>query len=556
MSHTDEFDLASPVDVLISGTGLAQSLIAAACARAGRSTTHVDAVAAYGGHFGSFQCSAHHGSAFDAPVTSAHRVCAFGACVNASSGALTVDAYARLAGEASSSPPTTARGYSIDLAGPRVLLGADEFVETLVRSHAHKYVEFKAVEKTYVIRGGRAEPTASHRSDVFKDNTLSGQEKRALMRFLKLAHMDAMRDAAQRRRSGRNGEETNVAVGAPGSEWGADGASTATDDFASAGGDGLKIESNERMDAFLLRHGLSERLRTHVMYALALQTRADCDAARAMDDLKVYILSVAKYGPQTGACLIPVYGAGDIPQAFCRVAAVQGATYVLRQGLRDVDMDAKRVASVRTVGGQDIRVEAVFLPAPAPANGKISVHAVCVIDASLVAEHEEVLIVFPPGSVREDSKVAARALQIGSRTGCCPSGRFILHVSHVIDQGEDASDVYRDLRTIVSALVDRRVEDVEAAATPSAFGPEATKPTALWGMMYSQPCGSIDDVRDMRAPDNVAYCVDFPDDSATYRGALRTAAEAYAKLFGGEMFPEANKVGADEEEHSDEMGKE
>ena len=534
MTHTDEFDLDLDVDVVIYGTGLCQSIIAAACARHGRSVAHFDAEASYGARFGSLRASADPARAFDAPAGAAART--FGAGVDASTGRLTSTGRAALGG-------AHAR-YCVDIASPRAVLGADEFVECIVRSTAHKYVEFKAVEKTYVMHDGVAEPMASDRSDVFKDTGMSGGEKRALMRFLKLARAEAMKDGAQRRRSGRNGEETHVAVGAPGSEWGLDGASAATHDGLDVGGerDGIRVEPNETMDALLIRHGLSAKLRAGVTYALALQTHIDCDAASAMEDLKVYILSVAKYGPQTGACLIPVYGAGDIPQAFCRVAAVEGATYVLRQSLREVDTNAERASSVVTAGGQDIQAKFIFMPAPARPNGAISVHAVCVLDASLAPEYSQILVVFPPGTVRKDGRVAIRALQIGSHTGCCPDGKFILYVSHVIAAGENQSDPYGDLRQILRALVKHSEGDDNNSEddVPSAFGPSANKPTAIWGMMYTQPCGSAADVDALKAPANVSYCVDYPDASATYRGAMHAAQEAYAKIFDDEMFPEVD----------------
>lgn len=43
-----------------------------------------------------------------------------------------------------------------------------------------------------------------------------------------------------------------------------------------------------------------------------------------------------RYGADTGAFLVPLYGGGELPQAFCRVAAVAGALYVLRQPVTSV----------------------------------------------------------------------------------------------------------------------------------------------------------------------------------------------------------------------------
>ena len=49
---------------------------------------------------------------------------------------------------------------------------------------------------------------------------------------------------------------------------------------------------------------------------------------------------MSRYGSGTGAFLLPVYGGGELPQAFCRVAAVAGAVYVLRQGIGQFLLDA------------------------------------------------------------------------------------------------------------------------------------------------------------------------------------------------------------------------
>ena len=48
------------------------------------------------------------------------------------------------------------------------------------------------------------------------------------------------------------------------------------------------------------------------------------------------------------------YGSGELPQAFCRVAAVHGAVYVLRCGLRSLLLDAggHRCQGLRTAAGQ------------------------------------------------------------------------------------------------------------------------------------------------------------------------------------------------------------
>ena len=63
---------------------------------------------------------------------------------------------------------------------------------------------------------------------------------------------------------------------------------------------------------------------------------------------------LSRYGTGTGAFLLPVYGAGELPQAFCRVAAVAGAVYVLRQGIGSflIDPESGVCHGLLTCSGQ------------------------------------------------------------------------------------------------------------------------------------------------------------------------------------------------------------
>jgi RAB protein geranylgeranyltransferase component A len=52
---------------------------------------------------------------------------------------------------------------------------------------------------------------------------------------------------------------------------------------------------------------------------------------------------------------VPLYGCGELPQAFCRVAAVAGALYVLRAPVQAVLLGGaagRACRGVRTAAGQ------------------------------------------------------------------------------------------------------------------------------------------------------------------------------------------------------------
>ena len=105
------------------------------------------------------------------------------------------------------------RGYVLDLAAPKLVFCADAFVDALVASGAHKYVEFKPLEATYVFWDGAFHRVPASRAEVFRDRAMSPGDKRALMRFLKRV-LRAAEDAGAAVGS-RDPDDANRAVGAP-----------------------------------------------------------------------------------------------------------------------------------------------------------------------------------------------------------------------------------------------------------------------------------------------------------------------------------------------------
>lgn len=58
-----------------------------------------------------------------------------------------------------------------------------------------------------------------------------------------------------------------------------------------------------------------------------------------IDRLALYHSSVGRFPNAPGAMIYPIYGQGELPQAFCRRAAVKGCIYVLRMPVNSLLMD-------------------------------------------------------------------------------------------------------------------------------------------------------------------------------------------------------------------------
>jgi RAB protein geranylgeranyltransferase component A len=58
-----------------------------------------------------------------------------------------------------------------------------------------------------------------------------------------------------------------------------------------------------------------------------------------IDRLALYITSMGRFSNALGALIYPIYGQGELPQAFCRRAAVKGCIYVLRMPITALLLD-------------------------------------------------------------------------------------------------------------------------------------------------------------------------------------------------------------------------
>lgn len=522
--------LPARVDTALHGTGLVEAVVAAAAAAAGKSVLHADAEGRYGGAWATLSLDEAH---------EMHQRC------ERAGGGGAYEAVRVASHEGGSGELRASREYLIDACGPVALLSAGAAVEALVASGAHQYLDFKASSGTYMLsasaRSLRRVPGG--RADVFEDTALSVGEKRALMRLLTGAQKAAQAEP-----------------GAALKFCGADSLESAT--FADA----------------LAKNGVGGEVADMVTYAVAGLDSPDVSAASALEALVRYTQSVGRFGPGQGAFLVPRYGASELPQAFCRAAAVHGAIYMLRTGVELVgsaEVDGAAATVIKLSSGESIECSALVLDARSAhdvagegclplvdctsgvarlavvLSGSL-VEAPAEGDASTVGGEADVIVaVVPPEFPGIGNKAAVRCLQVGSSTAQCPAGQCILYLATEVDSTDaDCADAL--LRTTLEVMI---------AANQS-----SAPPSALWSMFTFQRSLARTDGTDVRGQAGVGALVPgaAPDASIGCESALAAALSSWGRVAsavgmgadgkGGdgtrELFP-ADEQGGDDSDEDD-----
>ncbi|CAL4957284.1 unnamed protein product [Urochloa decumbens] len=510
-------------DVVLCGTGLPESVLAAACAAAGKTVLHVDPSPFYGSLYSSIPLPSL--ASFLSPDSSPSSSSATAAAA-ASDSHTAVDLHRRgvySEVETSGAIPEPARRFTVDLVGPRVLYCADEAVDLLLRSGGSHHVEFKSVDGGSLLYWeGSLYPVPDSSRAIFNDTTLKRMEKYALNKFYNVV------------------KEHIAATSASADERGE--------------GDAAAMISEEDLDLpfieFLNRYKLCPKMRAVVLYAISM---ADYDqhgpdpseklitTREGIQTIALYSKSIGRFANAEGAFIYPMYGHGELPQAFCRCAAVKGALYVLRMPVAALLMDEekKHVVGARLASGQDILCKQLIidpsykiptLDVPCDDSNSNSprkvARSICIFSKSLKGSSSNVLVVFPPKSLEEQQVAAVRLLQLSSNLAVCPPGMFMAYLSTPCT---DASAGKQCIKKAIDALFSLQDSDgLEGHLETTSESTNDVKPTLIWSCVYVQEVTQGTSGSLLSCP--------MPDENLDYRNILESTKKLFADIYPDEEF--------------------
>lgn len=534
-------------DLIAVGTGLAECIVAAAASASGKTVLHLDTNPFYGSHY----------SSLSVPELTSFLISNSTASSPPSSTSTTTDSLDYSIVNLTTQPvysdveiscfypelmEENLRKFNLDLCGPRVLFCADKSIDLMLKSGASNYVEFKSIDASFVGDGnGKLWNVPDSRAAIFKDKSLTLMEKNQLMRFFKLVqgHLDA-----------------TVAAGSSGN----DGIGNGNDE--EEGKTKISDEDLERpFVEYLSKMRLPPKIRSIILYAIAMADYDQDDMGvcqnllktkDGIDRLALYQSSVGRFTNASGALIYPIYGQGELPQAFSRRSAVKGCIHVLRMPVTALLMekDSGSYKGVRLASGQDIFSQKLVLdpsftlasPSASPSDllhesfnflstrdvkGKVA-RGICITRNSLKPDTSNLLVVYPPRSLYPEQITSIRALQISGNLAVCPLGMFVLYLSALCD---DAIQGKRLLNAAMNALL--TFPDSVNSESSSTVQSENTeeKPSVIWSGLYIQEMstGQFDSIN--FAP--------MPDGNLNYNDILDAALKLFQEMYPNEEnFPE------------------
>nr|XP_018904406.1 PREDICTED: rab proteins geranylgeranyltransferase component A 1 [Bemisia tabaci] len=376
---------------------------------------------------------------------------------------------------------------------PKLLFAKGSLVELLISSNIGRYTEFRSVTRVLTWINNRLQPVPCSRADVFATTDVSVVEKRMLMKLL-----------------------TSFTQSDSSSEF--------------------EAFQDKTFLEFLKSKKLPNNLIHYVLHAIAMGTEKT-SFKEGLSRSQLFLSSLGRYS--NSPFLWSMYGSGELPQCFCRLCAVFGGIYHLKKGaealvISDSDNSCKGIVSEDQIFSAPHVVLGVssfpksFLVNP---EKKGLSRGIFVTDRSILpSEKEQLTLLQYPINNR-----LITVIEVGPATCACPTNQYVVHMT--CKQEVSAQE---DLLPIVSNLFNPfTLEDDEKSADAAVKGDSAEisenwKPRLLWALYYNV-LDTSPQFFSPSVPANVHLC-SGPDGDLDFDASVNQAKSIFSRICPEEEF--------------------
>ncbi|XP_015583547.1 guanosine nucleotide diphosphate dissociation inhibitor At5g09550 isoform X2 [Ricinus communis] len=287
------------------------------------------------------------------------------------------------------------RDYNVDMI-PKFMMANGALVRILIHTDVTKYLNFKAVDGSFVYNKGKIHKVPANDVEALKSPLMGLFEKRRARKFFIYVQDYDENDPKSHERLDLN-----------------------------------KVKARD----VISKYGLDDNTVDFIGHALALyldDNYLDEPALDFVKRMKLYADSLARF--QGGSPYIyPLYGLGELPQAFARLSAVYGGTYMLSKPECKVEFDVDGKAYGVTSEGETAKCKKVvcdpsYLPNKVKTIGKVA-RAICIMSHPIPNTHDShsVQVILPQKQLARKSDMYLFCCSYTHNVA--PKGKYIAFVT-------------------------------------------------------------------------------------------------------------------------------
>ncbi|EFA86431.1 Rab GDP dissociation inhibitor alpha [Heterostelium album PN500] len=311
------------------------------------------------------------------------------------------------------------RDYNIDLV-PKFILSSGLLVKMLLHTQVTRYLDFKVVDGSFVYKTPKIQKVPATDAEALSSPLMGFFEKFACKKFFVYV---------------QNYEENNPATH-----------------------DKLDLKTMTMRQLFA-KFTLKEDTIDFIGHALALYLNDDYldkPALEAVQRVKLYADSLQRYS--ISPYIYPMYGLGELPQAFARLSAIYGGTYMLNKPIDKISFEDGKVrveSQGETATADVIIADPSYFPDKVKNTGKI-IRSICVLNAPIPNTNnaESCQIIIPQKQVGRKSDIYIGCISFPHCV--CPKGKYIAIVSTTVetaDPEKELAPAYALLGPIVDKFI-------------------------------------------------------------------------------------------------------
>jgi Rab GDP dissociation inhibitor len=294
------------------------------------------------------------------------------------------------------------RDYNIDLV-PKFLMASGVMVKFLLKTGVTRYLEFQTVSNSYVYKDKKIHRVPTTATEVMGSSLMGMFEKRRCRDFTNFLSTYKQEDPKTH--------------------------------------DGFDL-TKKNMSELYKKFGLDENTQSFLGHALALQpddTYLNQTAVETVRKIELYRDSLNQYGGLS-PYIYPRYGLGELPQAFARLAAIYGGTYMLDKPIQQIVYGADgKVCGVQSEG-ETVKCKFVvgdpsYFPNKVKKTGRVA-RIVCILNHPIPNSNNEnsMQIILPQRELKRTSDIYVMC--ISAEFFVVPKGKHMVIVSSRLESDD------------------------------------------------------------------------------------------------------------------------